>query len=64
MTITITEDERRRQTRLEFAQRLGALLPFALHADLSAEAAIVAKLIEAILMNKTTDLLLKLHRNP
>ena len=60
----LTEEERVRSARLELAKRLGDTLPYALNTNLSTEAALIAKLIEAILTNTTVDLLIKLKTKP
>ena len=57
-----TEEERRRAARNELAQRLSNALPFALGCGLDTEAALIAKLIEAILTNSSNDLLVLLYR--
>ena len=54
------EAERRRLARLELASKLHVVLGFALATDLSAEAAIIAKLIEATITNTTTELYITL----
>lgn len=54
------EAERRRTARNDLANKLYAALGFALTADLSSEAAIISKLIEATITNTTYDLYAKL----
>ena len=58
------EAERRRIARTELASRLHTALGFALAADLTTEAAIVARLIEATIGNTTLDLYIKLTKKP
>ncbi len=56
----MNEEERRRAARSELANRLSQALPFALGCGLDTEAALIAKLIEAILTNTAIELLIKL----
>ena len=58
------EAERRRIARTELAGKLHDALGFALNADLTTEAAIIAKLIEATIGNTTLDLYIKLTKKP
>ena len=55
------EAERLRAARQELANKLYPSLGLALAAGLSAEAAIIAKLIEATLMNTAIDIYVKLR---
>lgn len=57
MTDAQTESERLRRARVELAQRLSKPLDFALNVGLPAEAALIALLINAILLNQTYELL-------
>lgn len=51
------EAERLRLARVELAQRLSKPLDFALNVGLPSEAALIALLINAILLNQTYELL-------
>lgn len=58
------EDERRRRARLELAQELAKQLSRAIGTDLQAEAALIALLTHAILMNQANDLLRTIQTKP
>lgn len=55
------ESERRRLARTDLAARLSKPLDFALAAHLPSEAALIAAVIHALLMNKTADLLIAIQ---
>lgn len=55
------EAERLRKARLELAHQLSAPLGFALFSQLPSEAALIATLINAVLLNTTNTMLAALH---
>ena len=59
--MSIDEEDRRRIARAALAAELSKVLQRAIGTGLTAEAALIAKLIDAALLNTTTDLLLKLR---
>ena len=61
MTDQQAESDRFRLARLGVAQQLSELLPSVVGSGLSAEAALIAQLINAILLNQSYDLLMRLR---